>query len=262
MGVEPVSLARLAASYGLLLISLAILLYHRVPMMGETLAAIVRMTVQLLFVGLYLQVIFDLDHPGLNALWVLVMITVADVTILRSCRLKLRFFGLPVFLALLAGTAVPALAFLALILRRPHVLEAQYVVPIAGMILGNCLRADIIGVRDFYQSLRKQEKTYLQSLAQGAVLREALRPFAREAVQAALKPTVSTMATIGLVALPGMMTGVILGGNDPMTAIKYQIAIMIAIFTGTAITVFLALRFTARTGFNEYGVLERDVFRS
>jgi putative ABC transport system permease protein len=98
-------------------------------------------------------------------------------------------------------------------------------------------------------------------LSQGARFSEAAHPFIRDAVRGALAPTVASMATIGLVSLPGMMTGVILGGADPMTAIKYQIAIMIAIFTGTSITVYLAIVLTARIGFDSYGMLERSIFR-
>lgn len=75
-------------------------------------------------------------------------------------------------------------------------------------------------------------------------------------------PTVASMSTIGLVALPGMMTGVILAGADPLTAIKYQIAIMIAIFSGTAVTVFLAIWLTAKASFNGYGILDPTVFQS
>ncbi len=71
----------------------------------------------------------------------------------------------------------------------------------------------------------------------------------------------SHLATIGLVALPGMMTGVILGGADPFTAIKYQIAIMIAIFSGTATTVFLAIWLTLRNSFTASGILNRTIFR-
>ena len=74
-------------------------------------------------------------------------------------------------------------------------------------------------------------------------------------------PTVATMATIGLVSLPGMMTGVILGGANPMSAIKYQILIMLAIFGGTAVTVVLAIRLTMRVGFSTYGLLDRGIFR-
>ena len=74
-------------------------------------------------------------------------------------------------------------------------------------------------LKNFYQSLKREEKIYHQSLAQGATLREALDPYVGEALQAALLPTTASMATIGLVSLPGMMTGVILAGVDPLTAI-------------------------------------------
>ena len=89
-----------------------------------------------------------------------------------------------------------------------------------------------------------------------------MRPYFREALRGALAPTIATMATIGLVALPGMMTGVILGGADPSTAIRYQIAIMIAIFAGTALTVFFAIALTIRSSFNAYGLLDPALFRS
>jgi putative ABC transport system permease protein len=251
----------LAAGYLLLLAPLAVVLYHRVPILKAAGIAIVRMTAQLLFVGFYLQFLFELNNPWLNVLWVAVMITVADTSIIRSVKLDLRRFALPLFAALLAGTAAPVLVFVGPILQRPGWLDAQYVIPLSGMVLGNCLRADIIGLRSFYQSIRGSEKAYHQSLAQGAKLSEALRPYYRDALQAALLPTVASMATIGLVALPGMMTGTILAGTNPMTAIKYQIAIMVAIFSGTAITVCAAIWLTIRRSFNDYGVLDRGVFK-
>jgi putative ABC transport system permease protein len=252
---------QLAAAYLLLVFPFGIILWYRVPMMGETVTSLIRMTVQLLLVGLYLQVIFRLNILWLNAVWLLVMILVADVSIVRSCGLQFRQIALPVFLALAAGTAIPLMLFTGLILRRPNLLDAQYAIPIGGMILGNCLRADIVGIRTFYESIRTTEKAFLQSLAEGASLPEAIRPYASKAIQAALAPTVATMATIGLVSLPGMMTGVILGGASPATAIKYQIAIMISIFSGTAITVALGIRLTTRTSFTPYGTLDLATFR-
>ena len=110
--------------------------------------------------------------------------------------------------------------------------------------------------------MRTSEKAFLQSLAQGALLYESTRPFVRNACRAALAPTVASMATIGLVSLPGMMTGVILGGASPATAIKYQIAIMISIFSGTAITLAVGLWLTAKTSFTPYGVLDRAIFHN
>jgi putative ABC transport system permease protein len=256
-----ISLLSLAAGYLLLIFPLAIMLYLQVDILKETAVAVLRMTVQLLFVGLYLQVVFKLNNPFLNLAWVAAMIMVADLSILKGCRLELKRFMLPMFIALLVGTVLPMIFFAGVILRLPGWFDAQYVIPLAGMILGNCLRADIIGLNNFYQSIHKNEKVYHQSLAYGAALAEAVSPFFRDALRSALAPTIASMATIGLVSLPGMMTGVILAGADPFTVIKYQIAIMIAIFSGTAITVFLAIRLTVRNSFNAYGILQPDILR-
>ncbi len=248
------------AAYCLLLIPLAMLLWQGVSILGRVTIAAVRMTVQLLFVGLYLQFVFNLNNAWLNCAWLLIMILVADVSILRHCRLRVRWFGPSLFVALLVGTAVPVLYFTTLILRRPHSMEARYLIPIGGMILGNCLRADIIGIRHFYDTIKRDSRTFEQSLAQGAELREAIRPYLREAFHNAVSPTIATMMTIGLVSLPGMMTGVILGGQPPVTAIRYQIAIMIAIFTGTAIAVPCAILMSLKCGFLPSGPLKSDVF--
>ncbi len=260
MNALDIGLWELAAGYVLLIFPLAIMLWYRIDLIGTTLISVVRMTVQLLLVGLYLQFIFERNSVYLNTAWLLVMIAVADVSIARGCGLRLRRFYLPMFGSLIVGTAIPLLVFLGLILRRPNLMDAQYAIPIGGMILGNCLRADIIAIRGFYESIRDREKVFLHCLAQGARLHEATRPFMRDACRAALTPTVATMATIGLVSLPGMMTGVILGGANPMTAIKYQIAIMISIFSGTAITIWMAINLSMKATFTHYGMLDPNIF--
>ncbi len=262
MQTENIGIWALSSYYILLIIPFGMMLWLRIPIIGKMLIAIIRMTLQLLFVGFYLQIVFQLNSAWLNSLWLLVMVMVADLSIIRGCGLKLRRFVAPLFIALVGGTAVPLLAFVGLLLNRPNIMDAQYVIPMGGMILGNCLRADIVGIRNFYENMRQREKSFLHTLSQGARLHEAIRPYLRQAYQAALMPTVATIATIGLVALPGMMTGVILGGADPMTAIKYQIAIMIAILTGTAITVILAILMSVKSSFNPYGLLDSRAFRS
>ena len=209
---------RLGLVYLLLIVPFAVVLWYRVPLGGGIAVGVVRMTVQLLFVGVYLQLIFDLDNPWFNLAWLLVMIGVADLSVLRGCGFRLRPFWLPLFAALAIGVAVPLVTLIGLALSGPRLLAARYVIPIAGMILGNCLRANIIGIGRFYQDIRQREKAYLQGLAQGASLAEATRPFMRTAFEAALAPTTASMATIGLVSLPGMMTGVMLGGTGPATA--------------------------------------------
>ncbi len=252
----------LALGYLLLLIPLGLMVWLKVPLLGQLGVGALRMTAQLVFVGLYLHVIFELNHWALTLLWILVMLGVADLSVLRSVGLRVQRLWWPLAIALVLGTAVPLLYFVGVILQVPNLLEAQYAIPIAGMILGNCLRADIVGISSFYEALRTHERAYLLTLSQGATQQEALRPFLREAFQAALSPTLASMATIGLVSLPGMMTGILMAGASPMAAIKYQIAIMIAILTGTAITVVLGLLLSARVAFHPSGVLDKSVFRS
>ena len=260
--IADIGYGTLAASYLMLLIPLAIILYLRIPILKETGIALVRMTVQLLFVGFYLQIIFKLNNLWLNLVWLAVMVGVADGSIIRSCKLRARAFAGPVFAALLTGTAIPVLAIVGLVLQRPGWLDAAYVIPLTGMVLGNCLRAVIIGLASFYGTIVEREKVYHLRLVQGAHLVEALQPYFRDALQAALMPTVASMATIGLVALPGMMTGVILAGADPMTAVKYQMLIMVAIFSGTAVALFLTIRLTIPRCFSAYGLLDRTVFKN
>jgi len=251
----------LALGYLLFLIPLSLSLFYRVRLVGDMITGVLRMTVQLLFVGLYLQVLFRLDQWWLTALWLLVMISVADLSVLKGSRLRLKAFFKSIFMALLVGTAIPLAYFILVILRVPNLLEPQYAIPISGMIMGNCLRANIIGVGRFYGALREREGAYLYALGQGASLREAVRPFISRAMTDALAPSIATMATIGLVSLPGMMTGIIMAGVGPMAAIKYQIAIMIAIFTGTAVTVAGGIELSIPAAFERRGVLRKHLFK-
>jgi putative ABC transport system permease protein len=254
------TLLGMVMAYLLLIVPLGIIMWQRVPIIGRVLLGVVRMTVQLLLVGLYLQFVFQQNNAWLNGLWVMVMVGVADISIIRSCDLRLKVFALPLMPALLFGTAIPLLWMVGAVLQRSNLMEAQYLIPIGGMILGNCLRANIIGLKNFYQSIRRDQKHFQLVLVQGATLREAVQPYLSEAFQAAVSPTIATMMTIGLVSLPGMMTGVIMGGNDPMLAIKYQIGIMIAIFSGTAITLPVAIIMTLSRSFSPYGNLYQNIF--
>lgn len=258
---EVISIKGVAAGFVMLIIPLAILLWYRTGMTRAAVIAILRMTVQLLFVGLYLQVVFRMNNPWLTLLWLLVMIVVADGSILSRCELRFTVLGWELFIALLLGTLLPLAGFVGIILMKPYLLEARYAIPVGGMILGNCLRANVVGIRGFYHSVQQQEKRYQYQLALGASRAEAIRPYLVEALHLAYSPTIAMLATVGLVSLPGMMTGVILAGEDPVEAIMYQIAIMIAIFTGTAITVLVGIQLTMRKAFDEYGVLKSGIFK-
>ncbi len=243
MHIIDIGWIQLAFGFLILLIPAFILIYYKTGLVNKLVIAAVRMVLQLLFVGYYLEYLFKLDNPWLNIAWVAVMIIVSDFATLDRSGLKIKRMFWPVLLATFLGIALVSLFFLKFIIQLKQITTAQYLIPIIGMVLGNCLRSNVIGIHSFFYSLRDKKLRYYYYLSVGATRKEALFPFMRDALKEITNPTLATMATIGLVSLPGMMTGQILSGSSPLTAIRYQIMIMIAILTGTILSVFLALLF-------------------
>jgi len=260
MQVMDLSWSALAGIFSLLAIPVIILRWTGVPLLRQTIMAAARMIVQLVLVALYLEFIFRLNNFWVNSGWILMMIIIANLNITRSAGLKLQRLFPYLLGGLMVGT-LPMVGFFVCIAIQPDPFyDARYLIPISGMVLGNCLRANVIALERFYSAIRTNTKEYISYLSMGATLQEACRPYLRQALQASLTPTISTMATMGLVSLPGMMTGQILGGSSPMTAIKYQIAVMLAIFCSTVITAFANILFSQRAAFTPYGLLDTDIF--
>ncbi|MFW5643471.1 MAG: ABC transporter permease [Alkalispirochaeta sp.] len=229
----------LAIVYGLLVIPVGIALRYGVPDIQETIWAVLRMTVQLALVGLYLQLLFRLDNLVLTLGWILVMLLVADLNILKKSALPRRFgVVLPLLGSTMIAIVIPTAVLIIAAGPEPWY-TARYVVPLAGMVLGNSLRGNIIALDTFRHTLETERELYAARLFSGATPAEAMRPVIARSLAKSLAPTIATTATIGLVSLPGMMTGQILGGAVPFTAIRYQIAIMLAIFASVSLAAVL-----------------------
>jgi putative ABC transport system permease protein len=254
-----IALPRMALLYGLCLLPWLLLWLIGLRLSRDIGISILRMTVQLSLVGIYLKALFELNDPWLNGLWILLMLLVADLSILQRAGLKARYFFLATFTAV-ASSILFSTAYLVMLVIQPALYyDARYIVPLAGMILGNCLQGNVIALERFYSALRKNEKEYETFLMLGATRWEAVLPYFRAAIKAAINPTIAGMATMGLVSLPGMMTGQILGGSEPWIAVKYQIAIMICIFTSTAVASIINLKLSLNIAFDGFDVLKTEV---
>jgi len=256
-----IEMPRMVLLYGLCLVPWLLLWLVGLRLSKDIGISILRMSIQLALVGIYLKMLFDLNQPWLNGLWILVMLLVADLSILRRAGLKVRYFVLATFIAIAASILFSTAYLVILVIQPAHYYDARYIVPLAGMILGNCLQGNVIALERFYSALRKNENEYATFLMLGASRWEAVRPYFRDAVKAAINPTIAGMATMGLVSLPGMMTGQILGGSEPWLAVKYQIAIMICIFTSTTLACIINLRLSLNTAFNAFDVLRDEVIK-
>ena len=259
-GAPDLSAWSLVAGFLLLAVPIAFSVAFRLGLVKETIVAAIRMVLQLAFAGVYLTWLFKWDHPALNFGWLCVMMTVAALTTVQKSQLNLRQILLPVVVSTFVATIGVVLYFNCFIVRLENLMAARYLVVIGGMVLGNSLSGNIVALTQYYESLRDHEGRYLFRLGNGATTFEALRPFICEATTRALKPTLAGMATIGIVSLPGMMTGQMLGGSSPVVAIKYQIAIMVAILATVTLGVGLALWLSSRRAFSQYGILRREIF--
>ena len=132
--------------------------------------------------------------------------------------------------------------------------EARYVIPIAGMVLGNSMNGIALTLERVFADLQAREAEVLSLTALGATPWEAARDSIRAAVRAGLIPTINSMAAVGIVFIPGMMTGQVLAGVDPVDAAGYQIVVMLMVSAATALGSILTVLLSYRKRFSAEGV--------
>lgn len=228
----------------------------KIVMNKHLIYALFRMTIQLVLVGFFLQYVFLLNNSWINSAYVFFMIVAAALSTVKTCGLTIKNQFLPILLGFGIPNIVMILFINQVVIGLNNIFDAQYYIPLMGMLLGNSLSGNIIGVNSFYDGLRKNERQYFYRLALSANQWEATLPWYKEAVVACLNPSIASTETVGLVFLPGMMTGQILAGAMPMTAIIYQIVIMAAILISRYFSIHLSIIFTRKTAFDAYDRLK------
>ena len=187
-----------------------------------------RMVVQLLLVGLVLKTLFAVSSPWLTGLAVLVMIAVAANEV--HARPERRLAGTWGFgvgaLPMMASTVVVTVLALVVEVRAEPWSDPRYAIPLAGIILGSVMNGVSLGLSGLLDGVVRERAGIEAQLALGVTRLVALRPLMRQALRNAWIPMVNQMSAAGIITLPGMMTGQILAGMDPVDAVKYQILIM------------------------------------
>ena len=214
-----------------------------------------RMIIQLFFIGVYLKYLFLWNNPWINFLWVIIMIFVAGQTALVRTQLKRGILLIPISIGFLCSVVVVGLYFIGVVLQLDNIFSAQYFIPIFGIIMGNMLGVNVIGLNTYYAGLKREQQLYYYLLGNGATRSEATAPFIRQALIKAFSPGIANMAVTGLVALPGTMIGQILGGSSPHVAIKYQIMIVVITVASSMLSLMITIMLASRKSFDSYGRL-------
>lgn len=212
--------------------------------------AAVRTVVQLLAIGYVLGWVFRFDR------WFVVLPLMALMTLIagfagaqRGARTYAGQRADSVLSIWLSSWLVAAVGLFVVIRIHPWY-EPQYAIPILGMILGNTLTGVSLGIERMTEELTSRRDRVDMALALGATRWEAAQGPARQAVRAGMIPTLNQMAVVGVVSLPGMMTGQVLAGQSPLQAVRYQIVIMFLIAASSALGTVGAVLLTYRRLFS------------
>lgn len=223
----------LALSLLLVAVAVALSLWERLGLERGILWAAGRALVQLLAVGLVLQVLLEPDVSiWWGWLWVVAMVLVAAWTVRR------RAPSVPgsLWLAVVAFAGSATLTLGVLFGFGVFDLEIRTLIPLAGLMIGNSLAATVLVSRRLLAEFDDKREEVEARLALGQPSKEAAHPYVREALRTALVPQIETTKAVGLIVLPGAMTGLILAGVDPIDAVQVQAAVMYLVLGSVATT--------------------------
>ena len=253
-GVVAIGIPQLLLSTGFVVVVGIISLRLALGLEKDLAIATVRTYLQLIALGLVLRWVFGVDSWLLViAILVFMMAAAAQTIIKRAPDAPRGILGSSMLTMLLTGFTV-TFAVTGLVVQVEPWYEARYVIPIAGMVLGNSMNGIALALERTFADLDARADEVLALVALGATPWEAAAPSVRVAIRAGLIPTINAMAAAGIVFIPGMMTGQVLAGADPLAASFYQIVIMLMVSAATAIGAVLAVMLSFRRRFSAEGV--------
>ena len=201
------------------------------------------MSAQLSIIGACMSPLFAFtsSSPWKLTAWVMFIAAVASKEAVARSKYTYKRQFVDSFISILGGVGLTLLQLFAFVLGRRSLVKinAQTVIPIAGMLFGNALTAASLTKNILLQNYLEDFDRVELRLSRGASFWEGCLPVIRDAVEAALAPTINAMAATGIIFLPGMMTGQILGGQSPQAASGYQIMIYFAIGASSCLTAIL-----------------------
>lgn len=260
-GAIALGYVELAMATGLVVIAGLVSLGLRLGLEKKLAIGAVRTIVQLLAVGYVLRWVFGIDGPALLFVALFLMIAAASrAAVGRSKRVFPGAYA-GAFVTLVLTGLVTTFTVTTLIIGVEPWYRPQYVLPLLGMLLGNGLTGISLALDTLLETLDDRAERIEMELALGATKWEAVREPLADAVRRGMIPIINAMMVVGIVSLPGMMTGQILAGADPLGAVKYQVVVMFMIAAATAMGCMMIALLAYRRLFNARHQLLRDLIR-
>jgi len=244
-GLGTVATALLAL--GLVAVAVALSLYGRLGLQGDIAIAVLRSFVQLTAIGFVIEFVFGLENIGYVALLLAGMVGFGGWTSSRRAKGVPRAF---VLATVAIGTAAVATIGLLLLLQIVP-LTAQYLIPLGGMIIGNSMNTASLTMTRIRDDLAEQRLKVEAALALGATSRQAVSPILKASLRSAMIPIIDSTKTVGIVFLPGAMAGMLIGGADPLEAVRLQIVVMYMLLGSVSVAAILVGLLSYRSFFTK-----------
>jgi putative ABC transport system permease protein len=245
------SYSQVALAALLIIINAVISIVLKLRLEKSLLIASLRTIVQLLLVGLVLEWVFRIDRWYVVVALAIVMTLIAGFTAANRNQRRYRGIWISTVVSIWASSwIVTAFALFAVMQGIEKWYQPQYAIPLLGMVLGNALNGISVGLNTFTEALETRREQVETLLSLGATRGEAARGPLQHAVRTGMIPTINSMMVVGIVSLPGMMTGQMVSGMAPIEAVKYQIVIMFLIASATAMGVVGVVQLTFLRLFN------------
>ncbi|HIK10074.1 MAG TPA: iron export ABC transporter permease subunit FetB [Oscillatoriaceae cyanobacterium M33_DOE_052] len=246
----------LGLALGMMVIAVGVSWWQGLGLEGQLAMATVRTVVQLLVVGSLLEVVFQWRHPAAVLAVVMVMLTIAAVVARNRIGKEIPGVLLMVWGSILTALSLTMAYVNLLVLRSPEALYSpQYMIPLTGIVLGNGMNAAAIAGERLATTIKNSKQEIETHLCLGATPEQAVKQYRRDAIKAGMIPTLNAMMVVGIVTLPGIITGQMLTGVNPLNAAAYQILIMFMLALTTLITGLLVTWGLCQQFFNRYAQL-------
>lgn len=247
--ITDVSWLDLSLALGLVLIAVGISRWQSLGLVKDFVVGAIRTVVQLVLVGYILVYIFAVDRWYITLAALLLMLIVATGAAARRKKKASRELQWITGSAMLIGSAFTLLYITTLVVRVHPWHDPRYLIPLFGMIVGSSMNGASIAVERLAGEIEARSGEIEAYLALGANYKQATEQAVRQALRASLIPTVNGLMVVGIVTLPGMMTGQILAGSSPLTAVRYQIVVVFMQAAAVAITTAIVTLWYRKTFF-------------
>lgn len=243
------SLVDLAWAVGMMAIAIGLSAWQQLGLEWSLAIATGRTILQLLIVGYILAFVFALNNPWAVLAVVAVMLTIAAV-VARN-RIGKKYPILPLVSGAILFSTTVTLGYTNLLVIHPQTwYEPQYLIPLAGIVLGNAMNGAVIGGERLVSTINASQIEIETHLSLGATPQQAVAQYRQDAIKAGMIPTLNQMMVVGIVTLPGIITGQLLSGVNPLDAAIYQILIMFMLAFANLVTTLIVAQGLCRQFFN------------